>query len=263
MLASLSIVVPVYNERERIARFLDVIAAEAEEQTAAAGLRFLETVVVDDGSADGTADYVRSRIADGRVRLVTLPANRGKGAVVAAGVHVASGDYSLITDVDLSTPLSELGRLTQAIFAGAEVAIGSRALDPALVTRSRYRHAMGRTYNLYTRRITGLPYRDTQCGFKLVRTDLGRALLAEQLVERYAFDVETLIRARAGGVRVDEVAVRWIQDGDSRVTPLGTAAKMALDTAYVAWRLRGGRGAPRAAVPMARADAPVAPDALA
>jgi hypothetical protein len=106
------------------------------------------------------------------------------------------------------------------------------------VERSLYRDAMSRLYNLLVRTLTGLPYRDTQCGFKLARTDVGRALVEEQAIERYAFDVEALLRARAAGVRVAEVPVIWNQDEDSRVTPIRTAVRMAADTAWIAFRLR-------------------------
>jgi glycosyltransferase involved in cell wall biosynthesis len=239
MAPTLSIVVPVYNERARLPRFLDTAAAHAMRHCRDAGLELEEIVVVDDGSTDGTEEVLHERAAsDPLVKPVLMRANRGKGAVVAAGVRQASGDLTLVTDVDLSTPLGELPKLAAPIAAGAGLAIGSRALERDLVERSAYRDAMSRTYNWLVRALTGLPYRDTQCGFKLARTDVARSLVEGQLIERYAFDVETLLRARAAGVRVAEVAVAWEQDSDSRVTPLRTAVRMALDTAFIAHRLR-------------------------
>jgi glycosyltransferase involved in cell wall biosynthesis len=236
---TLSIVVPVYNERVRLPLFLDAAATEAGRACRDAGLELIEIVVVDDGSRDGTQELLLERAAaEPLVKPVLTNTNRGKGAVVGAGVRQAIGDLTLVTDVDLSTPLAELPKLARPVAAGADVAIGSRALERDLVERSLYRNAMSRSYNLLVRVLTGLPYRDTQCGFKLVRTDVGRALVHEQLIERYAFDVETLMRARAAGVRVMEVPVRWVQDEDSRVTPLRTAVKMAADTIWIAWRMR-------------------------
>jgi dolichyl-phosphate beta-glucosyltransferase len=159
--------------------------------------------------------------------------------VVAAGVKVARGELTLISDVDLSTPLDELGKLRDAIASGADLVMGSRSLDRGIVERSRYRDVMSRAYNALVRTVTSLPYRDTQCGFKLVRTDVGRFLLRDQLVERYAFDVEALLKGRAAGLSMVEVPVTWRQDAESRVTPLRTAAKMAADTLWIAYRLRG------------------------
>ncbi len=236
---TLSIVVPAYNERERLPRLLDTVAAEGAATCAGAGLELVEIVVVDDGSTDGTQELLLERAAaDPRIKPVLTNTNRGKGAVVAAGVRQASGELTLVTDVDLSTPLAELPKLAAAVRGGAGLAIGSRSLDRGLVERSLYRDAMSHSYNLLVRALTRLPYRDTQCGFKLARTDIARALVEEQSIERYAFDVEALIRARAAGVRVAEVPVVWNQDEDSRVTPIRTAIRMAADTAWIAFRLR-------------------------
>jgi dolichyl-phosphate beta-glucosyltransferase len=236
---SVSIVVPVYNEEARLPRFLDAASRGARKACDEAGLELVQVVVADDGSTDRTAAILRERAAaDALLTAVTLPENHGKGAVVAAGVRAARGELVLITDVDLSTPLSELARLHRAIASGADLVMGSRSLDRGIVERSRYRDVMSRTYNLLVRLLTSLPYRDTQCGFKLVRTDAARFLLREQLIERYAFDVEALLRGRAAGLTMVEVPVRWRQDRQSRVTPLRTAAKMALDTAWIAYRLR-------------------------
>jgi dolichyl-phosphate beta-glucosyltransferase len=237
---SVSILVPVYNEEERLPRFLDAVEVGARDACASVGLELTQVVVADDGSADRTAEILRERAArDPLLTAVTLEENRGKGAVVAAGIKVARGDLTLITDVDLSTPLSELGKLHGPIASGADLVMGSRSLDRGVVERSNYREVMSRTYNVMVRAITSLPYRDTQCGFKLVRTDVGRFLLREQLVERYAFDVEALLRGRAAGLSMVEVPVTWCQDAESRVTPLRTAVKMAADTVLIAYRLRG------------------------
>ena len=222
--------------------FLDTAAEQAATASSDAGLDLAEIVVVDDGSGDGTQDLLLERAAaEPLIKPVITRANRGKGAVVAAGLRQAVGELTLVTDVDLSTPLGELPKLARPLAEGAELVIGSRSLEPDLVERSAYRDAMSRSYNRLVRALTGLPYRDTQCGFKLVRTGVGRELVRHQLIERYAFDVEALLRARAAGVRVAEVPVRWRQDADSRVTPLTTAVKMAGDTAWIAYRLRSGR----------------------
>lgn len=235
---TLSIVVPVYNEEDRLPRMLAELR-DAAQQCRREGLELVEIRVVDDGSTDGTVDLLRREAAsDPLLAPVYMQVNRGKGAVVAAGIRDARGELSLITDVDLSTPLGELGALYRPIRDGWDIAIGSRALERDKVDRSLYRDVMSRGYNLLVRALTGLPYRDTQCGFKLVPTAMARALLHDQLIERYAFDVETLLRARAAGLSVAEVPVAWVQDGDSRVTPIPTALKMALDTLWIVYCLR-------------------------
>ncbi len=244
---------PVFNEEVRLPEFFSALE-HAEEECSAAGLELLEVVVVDDGSVDATASLLTDRIGgQPAVRRLDNGPNRGKGAVVAAGLRIAAGDLSLITDVDLSTPLSELPKLVAALDAGADVAMGSRTADPALVQRSLYRAVMSRVYNGLARALTGLAHRDTQCGFKLVPTPIGRFLVEGQLVERWAFDVESLMRARSAKLAVAEVPVVWKQDDRSTVTPLRVAARMALDTAYIAWKLRVRGGA--AAYPPSRAPA--------
>lgn len=235
---TLSLVVPVYNEEVRLPVLLECLE-EAARQVSEAGLQLAELVVIDDGSTDRTAE-VLSLWAE-REPLLTpafMVENRGKGAVVAEGVRRAKGQLVLITDVDMSTPLSELGKLYRPLTEGYDLAIGSRSLQRGLVQRSLYRDVMSRVYNALARVLTGLPHRDTQCGFKLVPTDLCRTLLSNQLIERYAFDVETLLRAQAAGLSVAEVPVRWVQNDDSRVTPLSNAARMALDTVWIAYHLR-------------------------
>jgi dolichyl-phosphate beta-glucosyltransferase len=256
---TVSLVLPAYDEEKRLPGLLSVLRTTAREDLAAAGLDLVEIVVVDDGSRDGTGELLRAEAAnDPRLRAVTLPHNRGKGGAVAAGVGVARGELSLIADVDLSTPLTEADKLLHPLVDGADIAIGSRTLDPSIVRRSPYRFWMGRGYNLIVRLLTGLPYRDTQCGFKLAPTQVARALLEDQLIERYAFDVETLVRARAAGLHVVEVPVVWIEDPHSSVG-LGTAWRMAVDTVWLAWKLRA-RGYQYRTAPAAReAPAPELP----
>jgi dolichyl-phosphate beta-glucosyltransferase len=237
---TVSLVIPAYNEERRLPRLLDVLENEAATDLAAAGLELVEAVVVDDGSVDATPQLMRNRAeTNPLLQPVLRPGpNRGKGAAVAAGVRESRGELVLVTDVDLSTPLLEAGLLLEAVAAGADVAIGSRGLEGARVRRSVRRGLMAHGYNRLVRALTRLPYRDTQCGFKLFTVEAARALVERQISERYAFDLELLLRARAMGLRVVEVPILWQEQADSRVTAWSTGAVLAWDTLKLTWRLR-------------------------
>src|ERR1043165_7510545 len=145
---------------------------------------------------------------EGLKPVLEFDSNRGKGAAFAAGALRAEGDYVLLADVDLSTPLGELKKLTAAIGAGADVAIGSRAVPGAVVERGPlHRKLTGNTFNSAVRAMTGLRVRDTQNGFKLFPTDAVKRYAAQQTLPGFAFDVELLMRAQRDGLRIAEVPI--------------------------------------------------------
>jgi dolichyl-phosphate beta-glucosyltransferase len=239
--ASVSLVIPSYNEERRLPRLAAALRDSATADLAREGLTLIEALVVDDGSLDSSADVLRQEEAmtPGLAPLIREGRNQGKGAAVAAGVRIAQGEFVLISDVDLAAPLHEAGRLMAAIDDGADVAIGSRAIDPSLVTGIPLRRrVMGRAFNGLVRTMSGLPYRDTQCGFKLLPTPVARRLLAEQLAPRFAFDVEILMRARRDGLYVEEVPIEYHHDPDSSIAPASASVQMAWDVARLAWKLR-------------------------
>ena len=239
--ATLSLVIPSYNEERRLPRLAAALRDSATADLAREGLTLVEAIVVDDGSLDSSADVLRQEEAmtPGLVPLIREGRNQGKGAAVAAGVRIAQGELVLISDVDLAAPLHEAGQLMAAIDDGADVAIGSRAIDPGLVTGIPLRRrVMGRAFNGLVRTMSGLPYRDTQCGFKLMPTPVARRLLAEQLTPRFAFDVEILMRARRDGLEVDEVPIEYHHDPDSSIAPASASVQMTWDVARLAWKLR-------------------------
>ncbi len=170
-------------------------------------------IVVDDGSRDGTARVVEEFARDNKcLRLVRNPGNRGKGYAVRHGMQEAEGEWILYTDADLSTPITEIDKLCRAAREqDAAVAIGSRAVDRSLVEvhQPAMRELSGRFFNLVMRMVTGLPFRDTQCGFKLYRADAARQIFTRQKQEGFSFDVEDLLIAKKLGVRAVEVPVRW------------------------------------------------------
>jgi dolichyl-phosphate beta-glucosyltransferase len=203
---TLSIVIPAYNEERRLPATLDRILAYRE----ASPVPMAEILVVDDGSRDGTAAVIQAK--GGIVRLVSNPGNRGKGYAVRNGMLAAKGDWILSTDADLSAPIEELGKLIAAARReNAVVAIGSRALDRKLVKvhQPMMREVSGRAFNIVMRLVTGLPFRDTQCGFKLFRGDAALEIFSRQIEEGFSFDVEDLLIAHALGLRSIEVPVEW------------------------------------------------------
>jgi len=239
-LASISIVIPAYNEERRLAGSLEAV------------LRYLagrpfdarEALVVDDGSTDGTVAVVeRFQAAHPEVRLLRNPGNRGKGYSVRHGMLEASGDWILFTDADLSAPIEELDQLLEACRRReASVAFGSRALDRSLigVHQSRFRENAGRIFNLFVRLIAGLPFQDTQCGFKLFERRAAREIFRRQRIDRFGFDAEVLYLARKLGFRAVEVPVRWSHSEGTKVSMLRDSLNMFLDLARIRWNdLRG------------------------
>ncbi|MCU1273544.1 MAG: glycosyl transferase, family 2 [Bryobacterales bacterium] len=219
MTRSISIVIPAYNEEKR----LPVTLERVNCYLARGGWEFSEVLVVDDGSSDGTAAIAKDFAArKPSIRALRNPGNRGKGYSVRHGMLEAKGEWTLFSDADLSSPLEELDKLWAAVReTGAQVAIGSRALDRSLigVHQPVLRESAGKLFNLAVRVITGLPFWDTQCGFKLFETGVAREIFRRQQLERFGFDVEVLFIARKLGYRVTEVPVRW---NDVAGTKVGT-----------------------------------------
>jgi glycosyltransferase involved in cell wall biosynthesis len=227
-LDSLSIVIPAYNEEKRLPQTLRTVLDWVERR----GFRFLEVIVVDDGSRDGTVRVVEEFAHVNKcLRLARNPGNRGKGYAVRHGMQVARGDWILYTDADLSSPIEEIEKLCRAAREqDAEVAIGSRALDRSLVEvhQPALRELSGRCFNLVMRMVTGLPFQDTQCGFKLYRADAARKIFSRQRQEGFSFDVEDLLIAKKLGVRTVEVPVRWANVEGTKVR-LSQGVKSFLD----------------------------------
>jgi dolichyl-phosphate beta-glucosyltransferase len=210
--SSLSIIIPAYNESARIGRTLREVLAYLKEQPGGG-----EVVVVDDGSKDDTAALSESifrehggRSVEGRV--IRVSPNRGKGHAVRTGLLAARSTVAAFFDADLSMPVTETPKLVEPIRSGQyDVVFGSRALDRRLIGTHQpwTREQSGRVFNLAMRMMTGLPFKDTQCGFKAFRMDVCRAVAEGALIERFGFDVELLFIAHRAGLRMLEYPVRW------------------------------------------------------
>jgi dolichyl-phosphate beta-glucosyltransferase len=228
-----SIIVPAYNESARIGATLEQIRDHVRRQNWNA-----EVVVVDDGSRDNTPDIV-GRFAGGEptVRILRNPGNQGKGYSVRNGMLQARGKILLFTDADLSSPITEAGKLFAALEAGADVAIGSRWLDSSLQfqRQSLKRQALSRVYNLLLRTVLLFPYRDTQCGFKAFTRAAAARIFPLQRITRWGFDPEILYLAHSHGLKVVEVPVAWGHDEGSRLHVWRDGMRMAWDVL----RIRG------------------------
>ncbi|MBA2622389.1 MAG: glycosyltransferase family 2 protein [Chthoniobacterales bacterium] len=218
MLPGFSLVVPAYNEADRIGRTL----TEAIEYLTTNSIES-EVIVVDDGSTDNTAAVARdvfTRAGKIEARLMERSPNGGKGAAVRAGLLAATRPIGLFSDADLSTPIEEARKLLEPIVAGElDVAFGSRALDRKLIGNRQpwRREQAGRLFNLLVRASTRLPFWDTQCGFKAFRLDVFRPVLLSAESDGFGFDVELLYLAGKAGLRMREIPVRWNHFDGSKV----------------------------------------------
>jgi len=224
----LTIVVPAYNEAHRLGagmrRFDAAVSAGAID------LERTEVVVIDDGSTDGTASTADKLLAPlPHHRVIRLPANRGKGAAVRAGVASSRSTYTAYMDADMAIDPLAVPLLLDGL-RDHDVAIGCRALPSSMVeTTYVVRTLMGRLFNELVTTGTGLGLKDTQCGFKAFRTPVARLLFHLVRIDRFAFDVELLARARRLGLTVTEVPVHWKHVEGSTVHPLHDSMAMVAD----------------------------------
>ena len=238
---SVSIVIPAYNEAGRIADTLRTIDAYARTLRAR-----IELIVVDDGSIDGTAAVARRHLPSApnvEARILRYSPNRGKGYAVRHGLLAARAPIALFSDADLSTPIEEMPKVLAAIESGdADITFGSRALDRSLigVRQPRRRELGGRVFNVVLRAATGLPFVDTQCGFKAFRLSVCRPLLETGTIDGFGFDVELLYAAHRAQLRLREIPVRWDHREGSKVNFLRDGSRMLRDIVTV--RTRGARG---------------------
>ncbi|MBI4519646.1 MAG: glycosyltransferase family 2 protein [Gemmatimonadetes bacterium] len=233
---SLSVVIPAYNEQERLPQTLAAIARLVRERTLD-----WEVIVVDNGSPDATSAVVREAMAGFEQLRLLRTARRGKGLAVRTGVLAAHGQVVVFADADLSWPLEELAHFPTLVDDRTPVVIGSReGIGARRIGEPLYRHLMGRAFNWVVQALAVPGIQDTQCGFKALRHDAARAIFSRQTLDGFGFDVEVLFLARLLGHGIREVPLRWEHKENSRVQPVRDAMRMLRDVVVV--RLNAARG---------------------
>lgn len=234
-----SIIIPAYNEAARLGKTLDRVLAYVTAQNWDA-----EVIVVNDGSQDRTTELVHDYAKKNPcVRLLENPGNHGKGYSVRNGMLNADGDLLLFSDADLSSPIEESPKLFATLRTGADVAIGSRWLQPELQTQrqSLLRQFYGRLFNLALRILLGLHFKDTQCGFKAFTRAAAQDIFPLQRIERWGFDPELLYLARKSRLKIVEVPVAWAHVEGTRISPLRDGLRMFGEVLRIRWNALTGK----------------------
>lgn len=241
-MSTLSIVIPAYNEAKRLPRTFELLS-KAVETGVFSALKLEEILIVDDGSKDDTAkiaaaDSARYPSLHSLVKVVRVQPNQGKGNAIHTGLRMAKSAWCLIADADSATPWDQFLKLEQAS-KKFPIAIGSRDLPESDVrTRQSWvRENMGKTFNLLVRLITGLSFKDTQCGFKLLNAQAISPFLPKLETKRFAWDVEFLMFAKKHNLAIAEVAVAWEHQDDSHVDPIKDASEMLMRTIQIRFRM--------------------------
>lgn len=224
-----SVVIPVYNEEKAILETMRRVRAFLELKNIS-----WECVISDDGSTDRTRELAQNQIHSGEYKnfsVVSAEKNQGKGAAARRGMLAAKGDFILLTDADLSSPMKESDKLVAALNDGFDIAIGSRALRSpgADVQQTFKRRISGRIFNILVQLILLRGIHDTQCGFKCFKAKAAKELFSAQKLAGFSFDVEILWRAQKHGYKIKEVPVMWRQGADSKVRLFRDSFRMVRD----------------------------------
>ena len=212
-----SIIIPAYNEKDRILRTLNNIYKYFKGKNS-------EIIIVDDGSTDNTAsfiEYEKENIGD-NIKIVSYKKNKGKGYAVKKGVEKAKGELILFTDADNSTPIEEFEKLFAGLKKGFDIAIGSRYLknSDVKIKQSIFRILIGRFGNLLIQLLLVKNIKDTQCGFKLFKNKTAKNIFQKQNIERWGFDMEILAIAQLFKYKIIEIPVNWYNSSDSKFSPI-------------------------------------------
>ncbi|WII71619.1 glycosyltransferase family 2 protein [Bdellovibrio sp. 22V] len=239
-MSSISVVIPAYNEEMRLPKTLQALQRYMEQPHRE--WKIHEVIVVNDGSDDGTVATVEQHQKNWTaLQLHSFAQNHGKGAAVHEGLRVAKSDWVLIADADMATPWEELEKLWIE-HSDAHLVMGSRALPQSdIVVRQHWlRQSMGKTFNKILKLFIGLPFKDTQCGFKLLRNDsfFRAEVLSKLRVQRFAWDVEVILFLMNNKKKIVEVPIRWQHQEASHVHILKDSLEMLIAVLKMKRRVR-------------------------
>lgn len=233
----LSVIIPSYNEERRIGATLDQFIEYLNQQDYS-----WEILVVDDGSTDNMTSILQDKYLGDEeetpVRLISYPKNRGKGYAMRVGVAESKGEFALVSDADASTPLDDIEKFWPRFDAGADIVIGSRAMPQSdvQIRQPLYRQSMGRIFNLLLRFLRLTRFKDTQCGFKVIRMTCVETVFSRMTMDGFGADCEMLYIAEKFGYTVEEVPVRWLNSIDTRVHPIFDSFDMFIEVVSVRFR---------------------------
>ncbi len=231
----LSIIIPAYNEEQRLPGSLEKIVQWMETIPFS-----VEVIVVENGSQDRTTEIAEA-YAQKYPQIRVIHSEKGKGAAVRTGIYASHGEYLFMCDSDLSMPISEVEKFLPPQLDGYDIAIGSREAPGAhRFNEPAYRHFMGRVFNFIVRTLAVPGFSDTQAGFKMFTRQAAMDIFPYQTIMGWTFDVEALYIARKQGKKIVEVPINWYFDEDSRVDPLKDTWRMFLDVITI--RLNDRRG---------------------
>lgn len=221
----LSIVIPAYNEENRLPRTLEQVLAFLHKQNYS-----FEVIVVENGSADRTFEIAQEYAKNHSSVIVLKEQQRGKGNAVRRGMLAAKGEYRFICDADLSMPIEEVAKFIPPQLTDFDIAIGSREAHGAVrYNEPLYRHFGGRAINLIIRLFILSGFQDTQCGFKCFRAQAAEDVFRQQTLTGWSFDIEILYLARRKKLRIKEIPIDWYFFADSKVNAIRDAFKMISD----------------------------------
>ena len=240
LMDTLSLVIPAFNESERLVSTLEAVA----DYLVGASIK-ATVIVVDDGSTDGTADVVFDHMSEASaVDVIAIPRQLGKGAAVRAGVLASDAEVIGFMDADMSTPIEELPRVLAPLNDGYDISIGSRAMTQSrlLLAQPTYRRVGARIFREIVPFVVGLHgFPDSQCGFKFFRREVAHDLFGATVIERWMFDAEVLRLATHRGYRVAQVPVTWRNHPDSRLRLTLDTYRMIRDLTRIRLRFMVGR----------------------
>lgn len=219
---TLTIVIPVYNESQRLVK----VFRSFSNGINLPGIKLQSVIFVNDGSTDDTEIKIQKQISHlskkirAEIKIISYKVNRGKGYAVKRGMRNSNADFTLLMDADMSTPLTELRKFVSAIKEDRPVIIGTRKTQKAAITKPQplYRQLMGRVFTLLSQTMLNTWVSDFTCGFKIFNKQARKQIFTSARIDRWGYDAEILFLSRIFDYTITEIPVRWHNDERSSVS---------------------------------------------